>query len=111
MVASHMITRMARWYSFQRRRFIALTAMELPKNHRGIALIFHPDLIKGEQLGKTALDPIQTKLIDEAKSKIFDALKSMNEIANELVFKYPQHSARLFKQRTGMTPIMYRKLN
>jgi AraC-like DNA-binding protein len=68
------------------------------------------DLIKKET-GNTALDYIQSKLIDEAKSKIFDAGKSINEIAGELGFKYQQHFTRLFKQKTGMTPNEYRNLN
>jgi AraC-like DNA-binding protein len=68
------------------------------------------DLIKKET-GNTALDYIQTKIIDEAKYKIFDPAKTINNIAGELGFKYQQHFTRLFKQRTGMTPVEYRNLN
>ncbi|WP_221270985.1 helix-turn-helix domain-containing protein [Pedobacter sp. AK017] len=50
-------------------------------------------------------------MIDEAKDKIFDASKSINDIANELGFKYQQHFARLFKQKTGMIPNEYRSMN
>ncbi|MBB6131149.1 helix-turn-helix domain-containing protein [Mucilaginibacter lappiensis] len=68
------------------------------------------DLIKKET-GNTAQEYIQSKLIDEAKEKIFDAGKSINDIAGELGFKYQQHFTRLFKQKTGMTPNEYRSLN
>ncbi|KUJ50024.1 helix-turn-helix domain-containing protein [Chryseobacterium sp. JAH] len=68
------------------------------------------DLIKKET-GSTALDYIQTKLIEEAKERIFDHSKSINNIANELGFKYQQHFTRLFKQKTGYTPNEYRSLN
>jgi AraC-like DNA-binding protein len=68
------------------------------------------DLIK-KDTGNTALDYIQSKIIDEAKNKIFDPAKSINNIADELGFKYQQHFTRLFKQRTGMTPVEYRNLN
>ena len=68
------------------------------------------DLIKKET-GQTALDYIQSKVIDEAKEKIFDTGKSINEIAGELGFKYQQHFTRLFKQKTGMTPNEYRGMN
>lgn len=68
------------------------------------------DLIKKET-GNTALDYIQSRLIDEARGRIFDASKSINDIANELGFKYQQHFTRLFKQKTGMTPNEYRNLN
>lgn len=68
------------------------------------------DLIKKET-GSTALDYIQAKLIDEAKERIFDHSKSINEIASDLGFKYQQHFTRLFKQKTGITPNEYRNLN
>lgn len=68
------------------------------------------DLIKKET-GNTALDYIQSRLIDEAKVRIFDTGKSINEIAYQLGFKYQQHFTRLFKQKTGMTPNGYRNQN
>jgi len=68
------------------------------------------DLIKKET-GNTALDFIQSRLIDEAKVKIFEANTSFGEIAHQLGFKYQQHFTRLFKQKTGVTPNEYRNLN
>lgn len=68
------------------------------------------DLVKKET-GKTALEFIQLKIMDLAKDKIFDPNKTINEIAYELGFKYPQHFSRLFKQRTGLTPNEYRRKN
>jgi len=65
------------------------------------------DLIKKET-GKSAHEFIQLKLIDEAKERIFDASKSVSEIAYRLGFKYPQHFSRVFKQYTGVTPQEYR---
>lgn len=68
------------------------------------------DLVKKET-GSTALDYIQNKLINEAKTRIFDISKTINEVASDLGFKYQQHFTRLFKQRTGLTPNEYRNLN
>lgn len=68
------------------------------------------DLVKKE-LGKTAQDYIQSKVIEYAKELIFDQQKSVNQIAFELGFKYPQHFTRLFKQRVGKTPVEYRGVN
>ncbi len=68
------------------------------------------DLIKKET-GTTAQEYIQTRIIDLAKEKIFDPHKSINEIAYELGFKYPNHFSRIFKQKTGMSPNEYRRLN
>jgi len=65
------------------------------------------DLIKKET-GSTASDYIQLRLIDEAKTKIFDASKTINDVATELGFKYQQHFTRLFKQKTGVTPNEFR---
>jgi AraC-like DNA-binding protein len=65
------------------------------------------DLIKKET-GKSAHEFIALKLIDVAKEKIFDAKKSVSEIAYELGFKYPQHFTRMFKQHVGVTPLEYR---
>lgn len=68
------------------------------------------DLIKKET-GKSAQEYIQNKIIDVAKNKLFQADKTINEIAFELGFKYPQHFTRLFKNRVGHTPNEYRSLN
>lgn len=68
------------------------------------------DLIKKET-GKSAQEYIQIKLIDMAKEKIFDDTKSISAVAYELGFKYPQHFTRLFKQKVGISPIKYRRVN
>lgn len=68
------------------------------------------DLIKKET-GKTAQEYIQAKVMEVAKEKIFDRSKTVNEIAHELGFKYPQHFTRFFKQQAGQSPNQYRMLN
>jgi AraC-like DNA-binding protein len=68
------------------------------------------DLIKKET-GKSAKDYIQDKIIEIAKNKTFEPDKTVNEIAFELGFKYPQHFTRLFKNVTGVTPNKYKSLN
>lgn len=67
------------------------------------------DLIKRET-GKSALETIQFKTISLAKEKIFSD-KTVNEVAYELGFKYPQHFSRVFKQRVGVSPNEFRKSN
>ncbi len=78
-------------------------ALHLSANYFG-------DLIKKET-GKTAQEYIQTKVIDIAKEQVLNINKSISEVAYELGFAYPQHFTRLFKQKVGITPINYRKLN
>ncbi|AOW19654.1 helix-turn-helix domain-containing protein [Urechidicola croceus] len=68
------------------------------------------DLIKKE-IGKSAQDYIQTKVINIAKERITDEGKSISEISYELGFSYPQHFTRLFKQKVGVSPNEFRSLN
>lgn len=65
------------------------------------------DLVKKET-GQSAQEYIQSKLMQVAKEKVFDRSKTINEIAFELGFKYPQHFSRFFKERAGQSPIEYR---
>lgn len=68
------------------------------------------DLVKKET-GKSAQEYIQAKVIEVAKSMIFDPDKSVSEVAYELGFKYPQHFSRMFKKETGFAPSEFRSLN
>jgi AraC-like DNA-binding protein len=65
------------------------------------------DLVKKES-GISALDYIQTIVIDRAKDKILESEKSIGDVAYELGFKYPQHFTRLFKQKVGLAPTEYK---
>lgn len=68
------------------------------------------DLIKKET-GTTALDFIQSKLIELAKEKLLEPNKTITEVSDELGFKYQQHFTRLFKQKVGMAPVEFKNLN
>lgn len=65
------------------------------------------DLLKKET-GKSPQEHIQLYLIEIAKERINENNKSVNQIAYELGFKYPQYFSRLFKKCVGLTPIEYR---
>ena len=68
------------------------------------------NLVKKEA-GKTALEYIHEKMVEEAKYRICTRNKTINEIAYELGFKYPQHFSRLFKKVAGQSPTDYKRLN
>lgn len=68
------------------------------------------DLLKKET-GKNARDHIYTYIVDKAKNKLLGTTKSVSEIAYGLGFEYPQHFSKLFKSKTGMSPVKYRSLN
>lgn len=68
------------------------------------------DLVKRET-GKSAQENIQQKVVEIARTKIFDEQKNIAEIAGELGYTYPQHFSRMFKRLTGYTPREYKNLN
>jgi len=68
------------------------------------------DLLKKET-GMNAQDRIHYYLIEEAKNLLLSSNKSVGELAFSLGFEYPQYFSRLFKLKTGMTPIEFRNKN
>ena len=68
------------------------------------------DLLKKET-GKNAQDHIHFHLIEEAKNILLHTNKSVGEIAYSLGFDYPQYFNKLFKQKTGKTPVEFRSMN
>jgi AraC-like DNA-binding protein len=68
------------------------------------------DLLKKET-GKNTQEHIHFYLIEEAKNSLINTDKTVSEIAYTLGFEYPQYFNKLFKQKTGQTPMEYRNLN
>jgi AraC-like DNA-binding protein len=65
------------------------------------------DLLKKET-GMNAQDHIHYHLIETAKNVLLHTDQSVGEIAYALGFEYPQYFSKLFKQKTGATPMGYR---
>jgi AraC-like DNA-binding protein len=65
------------------------------------------DMLKKET-GKNAQDHIHFFLIEEAKNLLINSDKSVGEIAYTLGFEYPQYFNKLFKRKTGKTPLAFR---
>ena len=68
---------------------------------------YFSDLLKKET-GNHAKDAIQLFLIDKAKTLLVNGNQSVSEIAFLLGFNYPHYFSRLFKSKTGITPLEYR---
>jgi AraC-like DNA-binding protein len=68
------------------------------------------DLLKKET-GLNAQDHIHYFIIEQAKNILLQTNQSVSEIAYSLGFEYPQYFSRLFKQKTGKTPLEYRSNN
>jgi AraC-like DNA-binding protein len=95
------------FFGSDRPQTVGLPSVAWCANQLNLSPNYFGDLIKKET-GKSAHEYITLKVIDVAKEKIFDANKSLSEIAYELGFKYPNHFTRLFKQHVGITPLEYR---
>lgn len=58
--------------------------------------------------GRNAQQHIHDKLIERAKEKLSTTNLSVNEIAYELGFEHPQSFSKLFKSKSGMSPLEFR---
>lgn len=63
------------------------------------------------QTGMNARQHIHACLVERAKELLVNTRLSASEMAYSLGFEYPQHMNRLFKSKTGVTPLEYRKKN
>jgi AraC-like DNA-binding protein len=68
------------------------------------------DLLKKET-GLNAQDHIHYFVIEQAKNILIQTSQSVSEIAYSLGFEYPQYFSRLFKLKTGKTPMKFRSEN
>lgn len=65
------------------------------------------DVLKKET-GMSLQETIHFHLLESAKNQLIGTSKSVNEIAFNLGFEYPQHFSRLFKNKIGYSPKKYR---
>ena len=61
--------------------------------------------------GKSTYEHIQLRLIDKAKQLLWSTNSPISAIAYDLGFGHPSHFTKLFKNKTGYAPKMYRNLN
>ena len=95
------------FFSSEKPQEVGLPSVTYCAGELNLSPHYFGDLVKKET-GKTALEYIQLKLIDEAKIRIHNPEQSISEIAYSLGFRYPQHFTRLFKSQVGKTPGEYR---
>ncbi len=68
------------------------------------------DLLKKET-DRNAQDHIHAYVIDKAKHLLLSSDDSVKQVAYHLGFDYSQHFSKLFKAKTGMSPMEFRTLN
>jgi AraC family transcriptional regulator, transcriptional activator of pobA len=61
------------------------------------------------QIGQTAQQLIHEKLVEQAKDILVHSELTVNEIAYQLGFEFPQSFSKLFKSKTHQTPSEYRQ--
>lgn len=59
--------------------------------------------------GQSAQQHIHDRLIEKAKEKLSTTSLSVSQIAYELGFEHPQSFSKLFKARTNLSPLEFRK--
>jgi AraC-type DNA-binding domain-containing proteins len=86
-----------------------ITANEIAS---GLAMSTHylSDMLRN-LTGMNTQQHIHAYLIEKAKGLLLTTSLSVNEIAFSLGFEYPQYFNRLFKSKTGQTPIEFRNMN
>jgi len=91
---------------FGERRDALITANEVASE---LAMSTHylSDLLRN-LTGMTTGQHIHAHLIERAKNLLATTSLSVNEIAFSLGFEYPQYFSRLFKSKTGQTPLEFR---
>ena len=68
---------------------------------------YFSDLLKSET-GKNTQEHIHYYLLEKAKNMLANSNQSINEIAYELGFEYPQNFSKLFKKKIGISPTLFR---
>jgi AraC-like DNA-binding protein len=68
---------------------------------------YFSDLLRSET-GRNTQEHIHYHLLEKAKTLLAGTGKSINEIAYELGFEYPQSFYKLFKRKVGSSPTEYR---
>jgi len=68
---------------------------------------YFSDMLKSET-GKNTQEHIHYYLLEKAKNILLGSGKSINEVAYELGFEYPQNFSRFFRKKVGGPPSYYR---
>jgi LacI family transcriptional regulator len=64
-----------------------------------------------EHVGATPLEEIHRMQLDRIKQLLVETDMTIAELARQTGFRYQEYFARFFKQRTGLTPTKFRRMN
>jgi AraC-like DNA-binding protein len=78
--------------------------------HLNLSASYLSDLLKKET-GKTAQEHIHYQIIEKAKNLLLSSNATVSEVSYALGFEYPQYFSKIFKKKTGLSPLKFRTLN
>ncbi|SDT63452.1 Helix-turn-helix domain-containing protein [Mucilaginibacter mallensis] len=77
-------------------------------DHLNISPSYLSDMLRS-LTGQNAQQHIHHKLIEKAKEKLSTTSLSVSEVAYELGFEHPQSFSKLFKTKTNLSPLEFRR--
>ena len=86
---------------------LALPTVEKLATQLNISSAYLSDMLRS-LTGQNTQQHIHNKLIEKAKEILTTTKLSASEVAYQLGFEYPQSFSKLFKNKTGFTPLEYR---
>lgn len=96
------------YFNSEKSKISGLPSVKFCAKKMNLSPNYFSDLLKNET-GKNAQEHIHFHLLDRAKTLLLSTNNTINEIAFELGFEYPQNLTKLFKNKVGLTPTEYRK--
>jgi AraC-like DNA-binding protein len=99
---------LASYFDSQRPQSEGLPTVKDCAQEMGYSTNYLGDLLKKET-GKNTQEHIHFHVIEKAKTLLLGTEEPVNVIAYSLGFEYPQHFSKLFKKKTGITPVAYRQ--
>lgn len=109
-VVSKVETILKEYFESEAKRYEGMPSVKDLASKVNLSPSYLSDLLKRET-GLNAMDHIHHFVIEQAKNTLIQTNQSVSEIAYSLGFEYPQYFSRLFKQKTGKTPLEYRSNN
>jgi AraC family transcriptional activator of pobA len=87
---------------------LKLPTVEKLSKELNVSSFYLSDMLR-QITGQNTQQHIHNKILEKAKEKLSTTNLSVSEIAYQLGFEYPQSFSKLFKNKTEMTPLEFRK--
>lgn len=98
---------LSEYFNSEKSKISGLPSVKLCAEKMNLSPNYFSDLLKSET-GKNAQEHIHFHLLDRAKTLLLGTNQSVNEIAFNLGFEYPQNFSKLFKNKVGISPTGFR---